>query len=258
MIKHSHNAVNKQGHIVNGHDAKPLDYPFMCSLQLYFWIPDVRFHWCGSTLLNEYWALTSAHCIFQPIFPPLYEILCGRWNHAVDEPYGQKRSAQNIIPHAKFEMGQNFGNARYDIAVLRVSEPFEYTIAVKPIKLPEPEFIPSGYAMIIGWGVYQEDPREIQPDILQELEVPIIPVEECIAFYYPEQVSLFNTTICAGSVNDGGVCSGDSGGPIIQHDDDGDWVQYGVTYWTRPPCGSSFSGHVGVSFLLDWINENIN
>lgn len=178
----------------------------MCSLQLYFWIPDVRFHWCGSTLINENWALTSAHCIFHPIFPQLYELLCGRWNHAVDEPTEQRRSVQNIITHEEFGMGLEFGNARYDIAVVRVTEPFLWTIAVQPVKLPEPEIIPTGYGMTIGWGVYHEEPREIQPDILQELEVPIIPVELCINFYYPEQVSLFNTTVCAGPVAGGGIC----------------------------------------------------
>lgn len=68
--------------------------------------------------------------------------------------------------------------------------------------------------------------------ILQEVEVPFIPQEECEKVYSGR---LTDRMFCAGSEDGKGICNNDSGGPIVF-----DGVQYGIVSWSEK-CG-----HLGV------------
>lgn len=49
--------IEVQPNIVNGTDARIEEFPFMVSLQ-YSTIVNVSYHYCGGSILSEFWVLT--------------------------------------------------------------------------------------------------------------------------------------------------------------------------------------------------------
>lgn len=49
--------------MIGAHDAEPGEVPHQVSLQLGL-LPKFPYqHFCGGSILNEYWILTAAHCV---------------------------------------------------------------------------------------------------------------------------------------------------------------------------------------------------
>lgn len=48
-----------KGRIVGGYTAEEGQFPYMASLRL-----PQNFHTCGGSILDEYWILTAAHCVY--------------------------------------------------------------------------------------------------------------------------------------------------------------------------------------------------
>ena len=48
----------KNGRIIGGHIADPEEFPWLVSLQ-----SEGKGHFCGGTIIHQYWVITAAHCI---------------------------------------------------------------------------------------------------------------------------------------------------------------------------------------------------
>ncbi len=67
-----------------------------------------------------------------------------------------------------------------------------------------------------------------------------------------------STNVCAGGRTYGGVCKGDSGGPLQCKSSDGKWYQVGITSWGVPCAQPGFPDvYTKVSAYYDWIVQNI-
>jgi len=121
---------------------------------------------------------------------------------------------------------------RYDVAVLKLNRPIQYTPHIVPICLPQKkENIPVGTeAKVSGWGItdliFTKNPR-----YLQVVDVEIIQSEQCEDWRrnFQMQWTIYDDMLCAGY--EGGVkdsCRGDSGGPLMTQGDDGRWSLMGV------------------------------
>ena len=92
------------------------------------------------------------------------------------------------------------------------------------------------------------------PGILQKVDLPTVPDDECHDIYYGLG-DVTQNMFCAGDVDNGGIdsCQGDSGGPYVLKDTS---VQVGITSWGYG-CGRP--GWPGVltevSYFLDWIAQ---
>ena len=60
--------------IIAGQNAKPHEFPWQCSLQLW------KMHNCGASILNKRWLLTAGHCTSPD---DQLEVLCGKWAKAI-------------------------------------------------------------------------------------------------------------------------------------------------------------------------------
>lgn len=140
-----------------------------------------------------------------------------------------------------------------------MSEPLVLNEFVKAIDLPVAGTVSSGEAIVSGWGLADIGSSLIIPDILQKLTVPIIPHAECSALL----TSIGNTlllpeNLCTGQLNGvggQGVCSADSGGPLIQ-----DNTVIGIVSWGFVPCGTPNRPSVfaTVADYIDWIQTNMS
>ena len=66
-----------QSRIIGGKTALPNEWPWQADILL--WNPSQNdfVHRCGGTLINKWWIVTAAHCVFQNIDPKIYKIRLG-------------------------------------------------------------------------------------------------------------------------------------------------------------------------------------
>ncbi|GLH14754.1 Lectizyme, partial [Gryllus bimaculatus] len=121
-----------------------------------------------------------------------------------------------------------------------------------PIALPAAGSVPTGTAVLSGWGSTSTSLVPSTPSILQTVEVPLLSFEECWAAVGGEPLA--DTNVCSGPLTGGtSACSGDSGGPLAQN---GEVI--GIVSWGYIPCGSvnAPSVYTRVSAFNDWILAN--
>ena len=145
-----------------------------------------------------------------------------------------------------------------DLALIRLSQPVTQT----PISLYD---LPEGSsemsfvrATATGWGVHVADFTAPAPDALHEVSIPLVPLETCKAAYGSWLVT--DKMICAGYQKlVKGACYGDSGGPLMVQDGNGQWLQIGIVSWGPPGCVAfgQYDVFTRVSQFTDWIDTCI-
>ncbi|XP_072389106.1 chymotrypsin-1-like [Diabrotica undecimpunctata] len=235
--------------VVGGRNATEGELPYITSYEEY--VGEDRNPICGASIITKSWVITAAHCIGGT---PIEKT----WIHAgmidVNDPQAQRRQVVKTIRHDNFVQ---FGG---DIALIKVDPPFEFNDLVQPIKVPKQDAeLSSNTAILSGWGLHSF-PMSDWSSILQTVELPIIPYEECMQILEEQHESdankYNNTVVCTGPVTGGkGACYGDSGGPLVQ-----DGVLIGAVSWGTQPCANdgSVTIYTKVSSYIDWINENID
>lgn len=254
---------NGEQYVINGQEAEPHTAPYIISLQLFNRTgdPAISRHRCGGSILTEHWVITAGHCVVNLPESTFLGVFAGRHNLAQSEESedGQHREIDEIIIHPSYWWDDD---EPYDVALIKVTEPFEFGATVQPIWLPPQDKIHFGISRVFGWGSISLNLTAIIPDRLQTAPLPIIEYDLCEAVMRGLGVSpMHPSMLCVGPLEGGGgVCSGDSGGPLVQVNERGEIELVGVASWVPVlPCGSPNSPSVfaRVSFFTDWVNEVI-
>ncbi|XP_037295683.1 trypsin-7-like [Manduca sexta] len=153
---------------------------------------------CGAVLVHQKWALTSAHCGTDATFI------------RVGSKYrlrGPKIIIKKHLIHPKYKEEHTFD---YDIQLL-LFRSLHFSEFVRSIEISNESFGSKVY--VSGWGYGFE--KGDYNDILQQVELPIIPIRECQKvnnLWYNH--TLTSRMFCAGGE---GVdaCQGDSGGGAV-------------------------------------------
>ncbi|VEN34354.1 unnamed protein product [Callosobruchus maculatus] len=199
LISTSEGRPNERLKIIGGRNVTIEEYPYQVSIQ------NNGEHFCGGSIINTKYILTAAHCVCDDT---MKENLTVRVGSSYRGRGGLIYKVKHIHGHPKY----NF--VYYDIAILELSEALKYGDGVKNIALASPDTILEGgtIAKATGWGALGE--RKPMPDQLQEVDLPIITRESCLAYeWLPENV------ICAGyKEGSKDTCWADSGGPLVVND----------------------------------------
>jgi len=208
--------------------------------------------------------MTAAHCVDGEKLGKLdeyYNIRLGVFNKTrTDEGGEQIAEILEIHIHPKY----TFLNVTYDIALLKLTKPVQFTDHVSPICIPtiQDEELPSvGTNMfIIGWG-NTKAPSSDDSEILKQAVVPRVSDQKCKTADprheedYDEKVQF-----CVGFDNGYvGGCHGDSGGPAMIQTSDGSWKQMGIFSWIHSGrCASpSYSVYSKVPAFVDFIQKYV-
>uniref|UniRef100_A0A3Q3X224 trypsin n=1 Tax=Mola mola TaxID=94237 RepID=A0A3Q3X224_MOLML len=219
-------SLSSNNRIIGGDDASPGEWPWQVTLQL-----DSN-HFCGGSLISDQWVLTAAQCFGIGRIT----VFLGRHNVSGPNPNDVSRKVEDAVCHPDYDVF-TFDN---DICLLKLSKD---CICHR-----------CDSAMVImfklSWLSYST-----LPDILQEVEVPVVGNNECECSY-PSGIT--DNMICSGHRQGGkGICQGDGGGSLLIEDRNNSvWLQIGILSFTRG-CALPMipAGYTRVSRYQEWITD---
>ncbi|NXF17675.1 TM11E protease, partial [Rhodinocichla rosea] len=232
--------------ITGGQRAREGEWPWQASIQL------DGTHRCGASIISNTWLVTAAHC-FRGVRDPR------RWTASFGillRPPKQKKLVRKIIVHERY--GDVLLDHEYDVAVVELASPIEFTSDVHSVCLPEASHIfpDNASCFVTGWGALENDGECYSVNQLRQAEVRIISTAVCNR----RQVysgAITAGMLCAGYL-DGQVdaCQGDSGGPLVHANSRGIWYLVGIVSW-GDECGKPNKPGVytRVTYYRNWIHS---
>ncbi|XP_051012071.1 suppressor of tumorigenicity 14 protein [Acomys russatus] len=244
-------SFTKQARVVGGTNADEGEWPWQVSLHALG-----QGHLCGASLISPNWLVSAAHCFmddrnFKYSDHTMWTAFLGLLDQSKRSASGvQEHKLKRIITHPSF----NDFTFDYDIALLELEKPAEYSTVVRPICLPDTTHVfPAGKAIwVTGWGHTQEGGTGAL--VLQKGEIRVINQTTCEDLM-PQQIT--PRMMCVGFLS-GGVdsCQGDSGGPLSSVEAEGRIFQAGVVSWGEGCAQRNKPGvYTRLPVLRDWIKE---
>ncbi|KAM9294882.1 transmembrane protease serine 11E-like [Morus bassanus] len=230
--------------IVGGQRAQDGEWPWQASIQL------DGTHRCGASVISNTWLVTAAHCFRGESDPR-------RWTASFGillRPPKQKKFVRRIIIHERYS--NSIFDHEYDVAVVELASPIEFTSDVHSVCLPEAShvFPDNASCFVTGWGALENDGYSVNH--LRQAEVKLISTTTCNS----RQVyggAIKPGMLCAGYL-EGHVdaCQGDSGGPLVHANSRGIWYLVGIVSW-GDECGKPNKPGVytRVTYYRNWINS---
>jgi secreted trypsin-like serine protease len=250
--------------IVGGKAAEANKWPWQVFIQMPIEGTNDAYN-CGGTLISSQWVLSAAHCFTHDIIPVI-----GFGSNKLDHLKWVK--AEKVFSHE----GYNGDTHENDIALVKLSEPVEFGPGVARAVLGTPELyatLPGKKGIATGWGAMVDreefnkaypdtelDQAFLQPNDLQEVEVPIQNLEKCRTNYTKVSNDYVpDGQLCAGlKVGGKDSCQGDSGGPFMVATDKSPtgYAQVGIVSWGRG-CAQPklFGAYTRVDYYNDWIKK---
>ncbi|MEK8015217.1 MAG: serine protease [Candidatus Parabeggiatoa sp.] len=175
----------------------------------------------------------ETHCV-DGMIPPLTGddmfIVAGLHKRNPTHEQGERLAINRVIQHPRWNPCHP--SSHFDIALLQLKEPATQPLITLPLK-DNVEIKPNTLATALGWGLIEAKPDGAFPDMLQEVELPIVSNQTCQATYQGEY-QILDSMMCAGfKAGKKDTCQNDSGGPLLVFKEN-QWQQVGIV---------SFGGH---------------
>ncbi|OWZ06995.1 Glucanase inhibitor protein [Phytophthora megakarya] len=200
--------------------------------------------YCGGSLISPIHVLTTTFCTSNPA-PSFVSV----GSHYVD---GKKDGEQIKIVKAQNHTDFNENNHAYDFAVLTLEKPSKFT----PVNLPkadDSDIKPGTWSKAMGWGLTNYPNSRVSYE-MRGVDLELWNSDKCSEVYMMDK-----SNMCAGGVAGKDTCGGDTGGPLIKENGDGDQddVLIGLTGWVGNTCGEEGKPtlYSRVSAAVAWISS---
>jgi len=247
---------NKDTRIVGGEAAEVNEWPWMAAIS-YSTTGAGYAYGCGASLISAEWLVTAAHCFYdagvQAVFPSGITVVIGDHDKSLETDSNIKlvQYVDKILIHPEY----NDALSKNDIALIKMTTKVDLDIYT-PVCLPSLNQQFSGDSWVYGWGTLQ--PSGSQPDILQEISLPVIDTSLCTTIMALQDVTIYPGMICAGGQSGKDSCQGDSGGPMTVALNETHYLAGAVSFGIG--CGQEglYGVYAQVSYYLTWINTKIS
>lgn len=175
---------------------------------------------------------------------------------------GRRIKVEKTVAHTDYQSYEEdvVFKGENDIALVRLAEDVKFTKYIQPICMPfsNSDYVPPSNETIFtiaGWGSRR---FTFNNDILEFVEIPFIPFDECEKVYQYYGRDLTDNSVCAGGVPGESFCYNDGGGPLMREIGD-KWILDGIiTKSAEDGCASKTPGvFVNVLKYERWIKEYI-
>ncbi|XP_055534548.1 uncharacterized protein LOC129724003 [Wyeomyia smithii] len=225
-----------------------------------------RDYQCGCTLINEWFVLTAAHCMFNPetqirVNLRLFSVSLGLLWLDRYESNARRYNLTAAKIHPLFVQSSH----KHDLALLQLFSKAEISDFIRPIDVDysEPPWIDrlAGYhGTVVGWGFTELD---VVSNVLMVTQMPIVRYTDCIESK-PELFGqlIYEGMYCAGAQNGTSVCNGDSGGGMYVYQKNC-WLLRGIVSFSATRnntnlCDlSGLAGFVNVPYYGKWIQQQL-
>ncbi|TRY95606.1 hypothetical protein DNTS_017817 [Danionella cerebrum] len=174
--------------IVGGANANNGSWPWQASINA----ASFGGFYCSGSLINNQWVLTQAQ-VFILVKASQLIVYLGRNSQKGPNPNEISRNVTKIIKHPNYISEEN------NVALLKLSSPVTFNDHIKPVCLAAAGsvFVEGTMGWVTGWGsiVTNEWNFPILPDLLQEVEAPVLNSADCQNAY-------------GGANTDGLMCAG--------------------------------------------------
>lgn len=154
----------------------------------------------------------------------------------------------DYMVHPRFEKK----TLRYDIALITLDKALVFNKTVRYIGLRSKPIVPGEKLIASGWGRTSRDSKT--SNILRWVEVTAMNSSDCkhkmrrSSFYVSR-----HKNICTTPMIGAGTCNGDSGGPLIDANDE----LVGVVSWGKPCAVGWPDIYTSVPYHYNWIMEQL-
>lgn len=123
------------------------------------------------------------------------------------------KTIETQLAHVIVHPDWNPESARFDadIAVLITKVEIEFSKYIQPVCIHQFMNLTGLKGFTAGWGLNENKTYNIEPT---EIEMPIVEKDKCFDENLDLELISSNKTLCAGSKDGSGPCSGDSGGGL--------------------------------------------
>uniref|UniRef100_A0A8C9KS86 Serine protease 55 n=1 Tax=Panthera tigris altaica TaxID=74533 RepID=A0A8C9KS86_PANTA len=192
MVKCGKRPIFEEGtqysRIIGGMEAEVGEFPWQVSIQAR------NEHFCGGAIINEWWIVTAAHCLFYEELSPMdLSVVLG--TNDLRSPSLEIKRVTSIILHKDFQRA----NMDNDIALLLLALPITFSGLKGPICLPR-KLSPSMWhkCWVAGWGQTNTDDKNSMKTDLMKVPMIIVDWKKC-SKAFPR---LTKNMLCAGYENE--------------------------------------------------------
>ncbi|XP_055531904.1 chymotrypsin-2-like [Wyeomyia smithii] len=219
--------------IVGGFPAESGDAPWMVSMRNSF-----NIHFCGGTLLNQRFVLTTAVCMSGRLSSTTMAVVGSRFLNTVAAPY----YGLQTITHPQY----NQNTLEFNVALFQTIQNIVFTTIVQPIQL-EADYVDAGTrARFFGWGATGQDGSN--SNALMTVNLNVLNNDACRNSLGADAMRVGTSSMCTLNREGQGLCVNDAGGALVF-----DGMAIGVASWKIPCATGRPDVFVRVSEIRNWV-----
>lgn len=232
-----------QPKIFKGRDTRRAQFPFFVYLETDLGNRTISV--CGGSLINRSWVLTAAHCLVNKTEIDLHFGSYSRRNQNERGRVIMPVHQQDFIIHAGYEK-RYFSN---DIALIKLPQPIKFSQYIQPIKFARKCDLNEIFnTTVVGYGRDYTNGRLL--NTLQYAHLQTTELVECMQTFPFLDYRL--SIRCARGLREESACPGDSGGPLIDRNDNK--LVAIVSFSTKAGCEDGLAqGFTSLASYHGWI-----
>jgi len=238
--------------IVGGEEAREHEFPWMASISSGLIGSS---HYCGGTILNPEWVLTSSFCVDGRALNTL-SVTVGEHDLSSGGPgsTSQTYDVSYVFMHEEYN---KYSSLDADIALIKVAGSIEFSEDVTAVCAPDmsTDYTQNQEVLVAGWGS-SNSTEPCCEDILHYAHVNTMDRPTCQA--YPNiAATVTEGMICAADEDlSRDACFGDGGGPLV-YKTAADFELVGVTSWGYLCAEDNPRVYANVQKYATWITAKI-